>query len=161
MKKVVNSKCFIYASKATLSLNQSEREAVADQIEQLKKLAKGKGLVITQTFIDAASGSDYKRKELRKMLNLLQTGDTKIVLCTSIDRLSRNYVFLSEMDHLLKEHEVALITPNYVYGESSVSDFKWEVFAFFAKSYRQMISESTKRGIALAKTKKKAYEPSK
>lgn len=172
MKKVVNNKCFIYARKAVKEQNQSDAEAVADQIKQLKKLAKEKDFTITQSFIEVGSGLNNKRKELTKMLNLLKTGDTKIVLCTNIDRFSRDYNLIVHLDELLKANKAVLITPEFTYGVNSKSDFEWDTYVYFSKMYKQMLSEHTKRGIAQAKakkvillarvsTEKQEYEPNK
>ena len=154
MNKVVNDKCFIYARKAVKEQNQSDEEAVADQTEQLKKLAKERGLTITHAFIEVGSGSDGRRKELTKMLNMLKTGETKIILCTNIDRFSRDYNLIVQLDKLFKANKVVLVTPGFTYGMSSKSDFEWDTYVYFSKMYKQMLSDNTKRGIAQAKVKK-------
>ena len=147
MDKYQDKKCFIYARKATKEQTQTDEEAVADQMQQLQKLAKEKGISVTHTFIEVDSGCDKNRKQLQKMLELLKTSDTKIVLCTSIDRLSRDFSFIAKIDQLLKTNQVILMTPDYTYGESAVSDFKWDVSAYFAKAFSNQLSERIKAGI--------------
>ncbi len=141
MKKVVNNKCFIYARKAVKEQNQGDKEAVADQIAQLRTLAKEKNLTIARIFAEVGSGMDSKRKELTKMLNLLKTDDVKIVLCSNVDRITRNYQSLVVIDAALKKSGAIIMTPDYQYGANNEEDMRWDLQLCLAKAYQERLKE--------------------
>ncbi|KKU91377.1 MAG: resolvase domain-containing protein, nonfunctional [Microgenomates group bacterium GW2011_GWA1_48_10] len=172
MNKVVNNKCFIYVRKAVKEQNQSDEVAVADQITQLKKLAKEKKLSIAHIFIEIGSGIGIKRKELKKMLKRLKTDNIKVVLCSNPDRITRDYKDLAVIDTTLREAGAVIMTPDYQYGANSRNDLRWDLQVFLAKAYQERLREDVrlatanvkaKKAIILAKasTEKEAYEPSK
>ena len=154
MNKVVNDKCFIYARKAVKEQNQSDEEAVADQLEQLRKLAKEKNLTVTHTFIEIGSGSGNKRKELSKMLNKLKAGDTKIMLCINVDRVTRDYQSLVNIDVALKETGAVIMTPDYQYGADNREDMRWDLQVCLAKAYQERLKEDVRLATANARAKK-------
>ena len=66
------------------------RVSTREQNEDRQMIAMQQfGVAQTHIFLDKQSGKDFNRPAYRRLLNILQEGDTLVI--KSIDRLGRNY----------------------------------------------------------------------
>lgn len=72
--------------KAVLYVRLSEGEDINEQINEIIEYANMREYSLTRAFIDL----DKKATNKRKMIEYLENSDVKMVLLTSIDRLTRD-----------------------------------------------------------------------
>lgn len=106
-------------------------------------------------FKDRMSGSKRDRPELNKMLDLLDEGDTVLVL--SIDRLSRSTKDLLDIVETIKAKGAALKSIQDTWldtsSENPMSDFLLTVMGALAEMERKQIVKRVNEGLAVAKSK--------
>ena len=75
------------------------------------------GVEQTHVFLDKQSGKDFNRMAYRRLLNILQEGDTLVI--KSIDRLGRNYEdILDQWRIITKEKKADIVVLDSVYMRS-------------------------------------------
>lgn len=118
------------------------------------------GLEREQMMIDYQTGSDFKRKNYRKLVKKLRKGDELYI--KSIDRLGRNYEeILEEWRYLTIIKEVDIIVLDFpmldtrqkVKGITGkfIADLVLQVLSYVAQVERENISQRQKEGIQAAK----------
>lgn len=103
-----------------------------------------------QIYYDAFTGSKISRKELDKLLNLLQEGDTLVV--TKLDRVARSMTEGSRLVSDLIERGIKVYILNIgIMDNTPSSKLIRNIFFAFAEFERDMIIERTQEGKAIAK----------
>ena len=101
-------------------------------------------------FEDKLSGRSMERPEFQKMLELLRSGDTVMVL--SIDRLGRNLRELIELSFQLKEKGVNIVALSQgIDTGTKIGELFYTLLAVFADLELQFIKERQREGIEVAK----------
>mgnify|MGYP001609998614 CR=1 FL=1 len=145
--------CYIYARVAT-EIQQKRGDSIEAQIKSLKNLAEDKNLAVKRVYWEVKSGIDKNRPELSKMLKSIKENKAKAILCTSLDRLSRNIEDLTNILKLAEEKRVRIVTPSRVYGYHTDGSFSNEILSLFSGYQKRMLSERVKRGVQLKKLQK-------
>ena len=133
--------------------------SLESQIEVLKE----NGAV--EIYSDSFTGTKTDRPEFKKLLEVLQTGDTLMV--TKLDRFARSMTQGSELvNELIKRGIKVNILNIGMMDNTPASKLIRNIFLSFAEFERDMIVERTQEGKAIAKTKAgfkegrpKAYTP--
>src|SRR3954449_4700236 len=80
---------FLYARKSTDDLSRQVR-SIADQLAELRELAKREGLDIVDVFIEHQTAKRPGRPVFNQMLDRVERGEANGLLAWHPDRLSRN-----------------------------------------------------------------------
>ncbi len=86
-----NKKFFLYARKSTDSEDRQVR-SIADQIAELKDLAKKENIEIVDILIEKQTAKAPGRPVLAEMLKRIESGEAMGILAWHPDRLARNSV---------------------------------------------------------------------
>lgn len=125
---------------------ENQRIAINEYLEKENKK-------VDVYYSDVKSGTiDYQKRELGKLVELLQEGDT--LICTELSRLGRSLTMIFNLMQLLAEKKVKVIAikNNFILTDNDITT-KVLMFAFglSAEIERQLISERTKQGLERAK----------
>jgi len=86
------TKYFLYARKSTEGEDR-QVQSIEDQIKYLKELAAKQGILIAQIFTEKKSAKKpYNRPVFAEMIQRIEKGEAKGILCWKLDRLARNPV---------------------------------------------------------------------
>lgn len=106
-------------------------------------------------YYERISGGKRKRPELDKMLNVLEQGDTVVIL--SIDRLSRSTRDLLEIVETIKGKGAGLVSLQDSWldtsSENPMSDFLLTVMGALAEMERKQITARVREGVKVAQSK--------
>ena len=112
-------------------------------------------------FVDKQSGRDFERKNYKRMLKKLKSGN--ILVVKSIDRLGRNYDEIKEQWRFItKDIGADIVVLDMPLLDTSlkrdligtlVSDIVLELLSFVAQNERELIRQRQAEGIAIARAK--------
>ena len=136
------------------------RVSTEEQNLENQKQAISEKYVIDEWIEEKKSGTiDYKKRNLGELVQKLQAGD--ILVITELSRLGRSLTMIFNIITQLKEKNVRCIAikNNFDLNPESENDLVSSVilfaFGLSAQIERQLISERTKQGLAVARTKGK------
>ena len=119
------------------------------------------GIPDRQIYMDKQSGKDFERKNYKRLIRKLKTGDTLVV--KSIDRLGRNYDEILEQWRLLtKEKQVAIVVLDMPLLDTRqsrdltgtlIADIVLQLLSYVAQTEREFIHQRQAEGIAAAKAR--------
>jgi DNA invertase Pin-like site-specific DNA recombinase len=98
------NKCVIYARTAV-----EDPVALKRQVRAMRKFAKENGFKVDQVFREYGSGLETN-PALSHLLQEVKSGNVKVILAVDFTRVTRKLSDWLEIDRLLKEKEVELIT---------------------------------------------------
>ena len=136
------------------------RVSTKEQNEQRQMIALWEfGLKDEQIFIDKQSGKDFERKNYKRMIRKMKSGDTIVI--KSIDRLGRNYDEILEQWRIItKEKQVAVVVldmplldtrQNRDLTGTLIADIVLQLLSYVAQTEREFIHQRQAEGIAAAK----------
>ncbi|MCX6782901.1 MAG: recombinase family protein [Candidatus Levybacteria bacterium] len=102
--------CVIYARVASDQVERRQ-DSLMGQVKQLKKFAKQRNLTVKQVFMDSGSGLNQNRPALSHLLQEVEYGRVKNILCRDFTRITRRLCDWSKIDQLLKNRGVKVMTP--------------------------------------------------
>lgn len=119
-------------------------------------------IATSNIFIDKASGKDFDRRNYKRLLRKLRTGDELVI--KSIDRLGRNYDEIIEQWRLLvkkKQVDISVLdfpllnTRNGIENVTGklISDLVLQILSYVSQIEREQIQQRQKEGIAEAMKK--------
>lgn len=128
---------------------------IARQVEAMKK----EGIEEKKMFIDKQSGKDFNRKNYKKLLKKVKSGD--VIFIKSIDRLGRNYEeIIQQWNIITKSKNVDIIvldfpllnTTEQVNGLTGkfISDLVLQILSYVAQVERDNIKQRQREGIKIA-----------
>ena len=134
----------------------STNEKMQDINRQVREL-KQQGATDTTIYLEYESGTKENRKELNKLLNIVQSGDT--IIATEVSRITRSTKQLCEIIELAKDKHIKLILGTFVVDCSKELDPMTEgmlkMMGVFSELERNIISQRVKSGMDNAKAKGK------
>ena len=108
-------------------------------------------------YLEYESGTSANRVELKKLLGIIQPGDT--LLSTEVSRITRSTAQLCEILDFAKERKIKLVIGAFIVDCTSDLDPMTEgmlkMMGVFAELERNMIAQRVKSGMANAKAKGK------
>ena len=136
------------------------RVSTREQNEDRQLVAmKGFGVPEGNLFRDKQSGKDFERPAYRKMMAVLQPGDTLVI--KSIDRLGRNYTEILEQWRVItKEKRVAIVVLDLPLLDTRrsrdltgvfIADVVLQLLSYVAETERRMNRQRQAEGIAAAR----------
>jgi DNA invertase Pin-like site-specific DNA recombinase len=111
----------------------------------LARFAEAEGFRFVQTFSEAESAADDKRRELNAALELARKRKAPIIVA-KLDRLSRDVHYISG----LMKHRVPFIVTEL---GADTDPFLLHIYAALAEKERQLISRRTKDALAAARAR--------
>lgn len=134
----------------------STNEKMQDINRQVREL-KQQGATDTMIYLEYESGTKVNRKELNKLLNIVQSGDT--IIATEVSRITRSTKQLCEIIELAKDKHIKLVLGTFVVDCSKELDPMTEgmlkMMGVFSELERNIISQRVKSGMDNAKSKGK------
>lgn len=136
----------------------SKDQNIDRQVDAMEKI----GISRKEMYIDKQSGKDFNRKNYKRLIKKLKTGDELYV--KSIDRFGRNYDdIIEQWTYLTKVKDINIIvldfplldTRNQVHGVTGkfVADIALQILSYIAQIERDNIHQRQAEGIKLAKQK--------
>lgn len=126
-------------------------------IDRQKRELKELGATDETIYFEYESGTKANRAELKKLLNVVRSGDT--IVTTEVSRITRSTKQLCEIIELCAERKIKLIIKNSITIDCTSGELDPMTKAFlqisgvFAELERNIISERVKSGIRNAKEK--------
>lgn len=96
-------KYILYARKSSEDKNR-QVTSIEDQIIELKRLAKSKGIKIIEIIKESKSAKKPGRKGFNDLLSKIHSGEAEGVLCWKLDRLSRNALDGGQISWMLQNN---------------------------------------------------------
>lgn len=139
------------------------RVSSRDQNEERQIIAlRGFPVRDEKIFIDKQSGKDFERPAYKRMVGLLEAGDTVVV--KSIDRLGRNYNEIIEQWRILTHEygvqmvvlDMPLLDTRQGQGDLTgrfIADLVLQILSYVAETERVNIKQRQYEGIAAAKAR--------
>ena len=142
--------------KAALYLRVStDKQELENQLEPLKKFARGRGLKVVQVYRDMATGKNSNRPALNKMLKDAHRHAFDVIVVWALDRLSREGMSRTvQLIEMLERMGIAVISYSEPYLDTTnelARNILLAVVSTLAKAERERISERTKAGLARVK----------
>ncbi len=137
---------------------QAENDlSIPDQRRQAHAFCVARGWPVAAEFVDAGlSGTDYKRPELQRLLDMATAGGAPfdVVLVHSFSRFARDHFALEYHVRSLRKHGVRLISMTQDLGDDPMSVMVRQVFALFdeyqskenAKHVLRAMQENARQG---------------
>lgn len=148
MNDVLKIKCVIY----TRAQQHNMEASVRQQLEDMRGiLIRESCLEEVKVFNDYCSAISKDKPGFSSMLEFLKQGKAKVILCTSLDRLGRDFKSFLPIFDLIENHGVEICTLNGRYTKGSSEIF---IHVGLVDAFHSYHSEITKRGIALAKARR-------
>ncbi len=145
-------KVALYARVSTKDKGQETE----NQLEQLREFAAKQNWPITREYIDRETGGTSDRAEFQAMFADASRRKFDLVLFWSLDRLSREGV-LETLQHLNRLTACGVgyksFTEQYLDSCGIFKDAVIGILAVIAKQERVRLSERTKAGLAIARSK--------
>lgn len=144
------------------------RVSTREQNEDRQMIAMQQfGVAQAHIFLDKQSGKDFNRPAYRRLLNILQEGDTLVI--KSIDRLARNYEdILDQWRIITKEKKAAIVVldmplldtrQNRNLTGTLIADIVLQLLSYVAQTEREFIHQRQAEGIAAARQRGVRFGP--
>ena len=138
------------------------RVSTREQNEQRQVIAmKEYGVEEARIYTDKQSGKDFARKNYKRLLRKLKSGDTLVL--KSIDRLGRNYEeILEQWRYITKEKQAAIVVLDMPLLDTRqtrdltgtlIADLVLQLLSYVAQTERESIRQRQAEGIAAAKAR--------
>lgn len=138
------------------------RVSTREQNEQRQVIAmKEYGVEEARIYTDKQSGKDFARKNYKRLLRKLKSGDTLVI--KSIDRLGRNYEeILEQWRYITKEKQAAIVVLDMPLLDTRqtrdltgtlIADLVLQLLSYVAQTERESIRQRQAEGIAAAKAR--------
>lgn len=136
-----------------VSTDNQEKEGTSlqTQLENCLKYCESKDYEPAYRFSEAFSGLKLERPELDKLRELVRNGSIDVIVCHSIDRLSRDPTHGVIITQELEKHSVKLETVTETVESNEIGKLITYIRGFASKLEAEKIKERTTRGKRAAK----------
>ena len=142
-----DKKYFIYTRKSTDTEDRQVR-SLADQLSELRELAKKEQLDVVDTFIEKQTAKIPGRPVFAEMLERIEAGEASGILAWHPDRLARNSVDGGKVIYLVDTGTITdLKFPTFWFDATPQGKFMLSIAFGQSKYYVDSLSENVKRGI--------------
>lgn len=149
----MKKKCYIYARCAS-RMQRLDEGSISEQLSAMDKFAKKEKLEIAGVFTEYGTG----RRNLKKIVKKINSGEKLKVVCMDIDRLGRHYSqeMLQVLD-AIKRGDIEIVTPYGKYKKlTSEEQFISSFLDVSANFERRKMGEYIRRGRLSAKMRRAA-----
>ena len=139
-------KYIMYCRKSTDSEDR-QIQSIDDQIRELTRLAKERGVKIVKTLTESQSAKKPGRTVFNEMLSMLYSGVADGILCWKINRLARNPKDGGDIQWMLQQSNIkSILTPGREYLPSD-NVLMMSVELGMANQFILDLSKDVKRGM--------------
>jgi DNA invertase Pin-like site-specific DNA recombinase len=135
----------------------SDKQTLKSQKHKILEYAYNSNIKIDKFFeVEVSSKKAKKDRLIDELFEELNSGD--ILLVTELSRLGRNMLEILNLIEELNSKKVNLIfinQPELSTANNALSKLLYSIYGYFAETEREVISERTKQGLAIAKAKGK------
>lgn len=137
-------KYILYTRKST---ENDDRQilSLSSQIEECKSIAEQRGLYIYKTFQESMSAKNPDRPLFNEMIKLLKDNKAQGIICWHVNRLSRNAKDGGELQWLMDDSDIEIVTPHQVYDKDN-SSFLFKMETGQSEQYSKNLSKDVTRG---------------
>lgn len=124
------------------------------QLVPMREWGKGNKHTVVVEYVDRQTGKNAQRPQLQKMLRDIAKGliDVDAIVVWRLDRFGRSAQDLYNLVAELKAHKVSFISLKEGFDlTTSLGKVVFGIMAVFAEFERDLISDRTKMGLALAR----------
>lgn len=124
------------------------------QLLELRAYCAQKKWLIAHEFTDTISGTKAERKGLDQLLELVRARAVDAVCVVKIDRMARSLAHFSILSGIFVKHDVAIVATTQGIDTSNANScgrMQMNILAVIAEFERELISERTKAGLAVAR----------
>jgi putative DNA-invertase from lambdoid prophage Rac len=124
------------------------------QLQELRSYASTRGLIVSQTVLDTASGAQSCREGLDAVMRDVRRGRVGILLVHKLDRLARSLSHLAQVLSELRVHGTALICPTQgidTTNANPAANLQLNILGAVAEFEREIIRERVIAGLSAAK----------
>jgi putative DNA-invertase from lambdoid prophage Rac len=124
------------------------------QLLELRSFCALRKWTVVQEFTDTISGTKADRAGLEAAMTYVRARTVDAVCAVKIDRMARSLAHFSKLAAEFVKHDVALICPGQGIDTSKANPcgkFQMNILAAVAEFERDLISERTKAGLAVAR----------
>lgn len=137
-------KAIAYVRQSTL-----KQQSLATQKSLIIDTAKQHGWSNVTFYDDKKTGGHTKRSGYQKMVEVITSGECKVLCCYRLNRLHRNFKNAIQFFEICKKHHVTIISVNDGYFDLSkeFDCFRLNILMSLAEMESNNISEQTQNGI--------------
>jgi len=125
---------------------EKEGTSLQTQLQNCLDYCQGKGYEVTHRFAEAYSGLSLERPELDKLRELVRNEVIDVIVCYSLDRLSRDPVHGVIITQELEKHNVGLEAVTETVDSTEVGKLITYIRGFASKLEAEKIRERSIRG---------------
>lgn len=125
---------------------EKEGTSLQTQLEHCVAYCQSKDYEVTHKFAEAYSGLSLDRPELDKFRDVIRTGTIDVIVCYSLDRLSRDPVHGVILTQELEKYNVGLEAVTETVDSTEVGKLITYIRGFASKLEAEKIRERTMRG---------------
>ncbi len=138
---------FLYARKSS-ETEDRQVLSIDSQLNELRQLAKSRGLNIIEEFREAKSAKAPGRPIFTEMLKCVAKGKARGIVCWKLDRLARNPVDGGALIWSIDQKQLCeIVTPFRTFAKSGDDAFWMQLEFGMAKKYVDDLSDNVKRGM--------------
>jgi len=141
---------------AIYSRVSTDKQDTTNQLTDLRAFAEKQGWNVVLEFIDTATGGTSDREQFQLMFQAAERHEFDTLLFWSTDRLTREGT-LETLQHLRRLEEAGVgfrsFTEQYLDSTGIMKDVVLALLATMAKQEKVRISERTKAGLAVARSR--------
>lgn len=135
----------------------TDKQTLENQRHKILEYVHNKNIKIHNFLeIEVSSRKEQKDRLINELFETLKNGDTLIV--TELSRLGRNMLEILNLVEKFNKSNIKLIfinQPELSTVDNALSKLLYSIYGYFAETEREIISERTKQGLAVAKAKGK------
>ena len=139
------SSYFIYCRKSS-EAEDRQVLSIESQINELKRLAQRLNLSVLEVLTEAKTAKGPRRPIFNRMIERLNQGEAKGVICWKLDRLARNPIDGGSIIWAIKQSDIEIITPSQSYTRESDNSMLMYIEFGMAQKYIDDLSRNVKRG---------------
>lgn len=126
-----------------------KQQSLATQTSLIMETAKQYGWHNIEFYDDKKTGRNTKRSGYQKMVEMIISGECKVLCCYRLNRLHRNLKNAIQFFEICKKHHVTIISVNDGYFDLSkeFDCFRLNILMSLAEMESNNISEQTRNGI--------------
>ena len=126
-----------------------KQQSLATQTSLIMETAKQYGWHNIEFYDDKKTGRNTKRSGYQKMVEMIISGECKVLCCYRLNRLHRNLKNAIQFFEICKKHHVTIISVNDGYFDLSkeFDRFRLNILMSLAEMESNNISEQTRNGI--------------
>lgn len=118
------------------------------QIRRLEILAKYQDLFVVEIITDVGSNTVLKVSPgFKKLLYKLASGKFDGVICTTIDRLSKDYAVIDRLWAIIVKNDLEIVTPTHTYRNDPQSKMMMDIQIKLIALAKEHHGQSVKKGL--------------